>query len=109
MRTYNYEQFWYALKDWSIKTFGPHTFRGPRGPILHLKKEVDEVIEALDNDSEEIIIEEMVDCLFLITDAVQRSGVNYEVFMDAVFRKLDKNKERKWGKMTPDKPTEHIR
>ena len=89
--------------EWSQATFGSDNERGPRGPLLHLAKEVQ---ETLDNPSDEM---EYVDCLFLIVDASRRQGISPEKLIELAFRKLEINKARAWSKPTADEPVEHIR
>ena len=70
------EKFWNERAEWSIATFGPVDERGPMGPVLHLKEEVDEALEHLNNSpyDKSKFVEELVDCLFLIEDAAMRVG-----------------------------------
>lgn len=96
--------FWREHSEWSQETFGLDTERGPSGPLNHLLKEVK---EALENPKD---LEEYADCVFLIFDAARRAGFTYTDVTQACFRKLEKNKTRKWAKPTaPDQPIEHIR
>jgi hypothetical protein len=97
--------FWYEQAAWSEETFGPSIERGPRGVLLHLKKEVDEALEA-PND-----LEEYVDLLLLVFDATRRAGFWYHELVAAAFEKLAKNKARKWPdwRNLSDVPVEHIR
>lgn len=105
----DYEEFWVEQSYWSQETFGSDSERGPAGPIRHLIKETREVISELGNTDKSKLQMELVDCFFLITDAARRSGLTYEAFMELVFKKLEINKSRKWGKPTTDQPVEHDR
>jgi hypothetical protein len=114
-----YRNFWFQQSRWSQETFGSDQERGPRGPILHLVKEVKEVLDALNEVSGHAydsgykfpVQMELVDCFFLVTDAARRSGLTYEDFMNLVFKKLEINKKRNWGggKYNPNMPVEHDR
>src|SRR5687768_17113283 len=81
-----YHTFWNQQSRWSQETFGSDQERGPRGPILHLVKEVKEVLDALNEVSGHAydsgykfpVQMELVDCFFLVTDAARRSGLTYE-------------------------------
>ena len=96
--------FWNEHSEWSQKTFGADSERGPVGPLRHLLKEAQ---EALNNPSDLL---EYVDCLFLVFDAARRAGYSYDEFVTACFDKLEVNKKREWIRNTePDQPTEHTR
>lgn len=105
------EKFWNERAEWSIATFGPVDERGPMGPVLHLKEEVDEALEHLNNSpyDKSKFVEELVDCLFLIEDAAMRSGLSYNDFYHAAFAKLQKNKKRVWNKRISNEPVKHVK
>jgi len=94
---------WNLQAKWSRKTFGEDHERGPKGPLLHLQKEVQEVLE---NPHD---IMEYVDCLFLIFDATRRAGFTYDGLVHKAFEKLEINQDRKWQRPTSDMPVEHDR
>ena len=96
-------EFWYESEKWSLDTFGPYEVRGPVGPILHLKKEQKEAADQAwllhtkdPAGSRERLLEELVDCLFLVFDALRRARFGLREVADAAFRKLDKNRMRVW-------------
>jgi hypothetical protein len=89
--------------EWSQATFGADSERGPRGPLLHLAKEVQ---EALEHPTDPM---EYVDCLFLTLDASRRAGFPAPRLLELAFEKLEINKRRKWNKPTSDNPVEHDR
>lgn len=95
--------FWNGLSKWSQDTFGLDKDRGHYGPLLHLKKEVDEVLE----NPADII--KYADCIFLVYDAARRAGFSYEQLEQACFEKLQINKARAWPKPISDQPVEHVR
>jgi hypothetical protein len=97
------ERFWCERAEWSEQTFGPKHERGPEGPLKHLEKER---LEALANPKD---IMEYVDCIFLIEDAAYRAGFSYYELMEALWKKLEINKARKWGKPSTDGVIEHVR
>lgn len=97
------ERFWCERAEWSEATFGPRHERGPIGPLMHLKKEIDEVLA---NPGD---ITEYVDCIFLIEDAAYRAGFSYYELMEALFEKLEINKKRKWGPRSEDGVVEHVK
>lgn len=102
-------EFASAQQDWSEKTFGPASHRGPLGPLKHLAKEA---VEAQDAVGKEGYLEELADCLFLLVDATWRSGYWTSDLISEAFKKLDKNKEREWGDWRtkdPNAAIEHVR
>jgi hypothetical protein len=129
MESKSLEMFWFQLKEWSKNQFGTREERGPGGPLMHLLEEIDEVVAECDkcylaeiegiehgNHSgirrrawmNEKVLEEFVDCQHLLFDAVWRAGFTLEEFTDVLFKKLEKNKARKWGAKTANEPTKHI-
>lgn len=73
------------------------------GPLKHLEKEVKEMQERPYD------LEEKIDGIFLIVDAIRRSGATYPDMMNMLWAKLAKNKARKWGAPSADGVIEHIR
>ena len=110
-------QFWNEAAEWSFKTFGSREVRGPLGPARHLKKEVEEVLVALqrckdypgEQDFTDDAAEELVDCAFLVFDTARRLGVDYDEFLTIAFDKLAKNKRREWPPTSSEDPVEHKR
>ena len=116
-------RFWHEQADFSELTFGSSATRGPLGALKHLEKEAKEAqseIEGLDGSSatdldgvafsKDKLHEEIVDCLFLTYDAARRSGLTFDELYAGAFRKLEKNRKRKWQVPTSaDQPIEHVR
>jgi hypothetical protein len=96
-------QFWNEHAEWSQKTFGLDSVRGPQGPLNHLAKEVKEAL-AKPNDPSEY-----ADLLLLMFDAARRSGLTFDGLIGAAWGKLDVNKKRQWGKPNDDGSVEHVR
>ena len=107
------------IKKWSDSTFG--MFRLPKAMVNHLKKEVNELSEALEvyyegNYSQEIyflrvakVKEEFADCTMLLLDAVSHfEGMTIPKLMDETIKKLEVNKGRKWGKEDESGVIEHL-
>ena len=82
------------LGHWSDSVFGKRS--DPSGPLKHLKEEVDEVLERPDD------VEEWADCLLLLLDAARIKGIDACSLLLACQSKLEKNKQRKWGKPDSD-------
>jgi hypothetical protein len=105
----NMMAFHSAQRAWSFETFGPPSVRGANGPLKHLAKEAR---EALAETNLEKRREEIADCLFLVFDAANRSGMSFRSLTEYAFAKLRKNQARKWpaiSEQDPDGPTEHDR
>lgn len=111
------------ISYWSDLTFGSNQ----RNPAIvhHLKKEVDELIEAI-NQFEKIryddsvgigeygrkwdkLIDEYSDCFMLLFDSASRYNLSAESIIGMVRSKLNINKKRKWGKPDANGVVEHIR
>lgn len=93
--------------EWSRVTFGEE--RGPDGPLNHLKREADEVIEAVSAGRRLDAIEEFADCFLLLCDAASRFGVTIAEIIDEADDKLEKNKRRKWAPLNSQGFSEHLR
>ena len=109
------------ISSWSDKTFG----EGQRNPAIlyHLKKEVVELIEAVEEFQKENTIndlaesekqlmnamEEYVDCMMLLLDSAAHFGFGAESLLRCTAKKLSRNKTRKWGQPDCNGVVEHIR
>lgn len=89
------------LHRWANQTFGED--RPPRGAIAHLQREVKELAEAPYD------IEEYVDCLTLLLDAMSNAGIKISGVLAHSWDKLDINRHREWGEVQPDGTIEHVR
>jgi hypothetical protein len=92
--------------DWSERTFGPDTLRGPIGGLKHLEKEAREA-QACPKD-----IKEYADILILWLDASRRAGFTPLDVIEAAIAKMQENKARSWPAIDLaklDEPTEHVR
>ena len=102
--------FFEEQRAWSYETFGPPSFKGPKGPLDHLKKEADEARDEPDPGKQR---EEIVDCLFLVFDAAHWAGMSYGDLVNGAFVKLLVNKHKRtwpdWRGTDPDKAIEHDR
>lgn len=111
------------VRQWSDATFG----YGQRTTAIvhHLKKEVDELIQAL-NKTYELGCDESVgvgelgrqilkteieyaDCFMLLLDSAHHFGLSAENIVDLTREKLEINKKRKWGSPDKNGVLEHIR
>lgn len=93
-------------RAWSTATFGPPEVRGPRGPLAHARKELDEVAE------DPSVLEEWVDVVILAFDGALRAGHEPQAIIDAVKAKQAKNERREWPDwrgVPVDQPIEHKR
>lgn len=95
------------INEWADKTFGKD--RKASAPIYHLKREISELLEALENGNEGLIREEFADCFILILNAAGVVGLTVKDLHHDSLMKMDLNRIRKWG--TPDKNgvVEHLK
>lgn len=111
------------VRQWSDATFG----YGQRTTsiVYHLKKEVVELIQAL-NKTYELGCDESVgvgelgrqilrtefeyaDCFMLLLDSAHHFGLSAENIFDLTRKKLEINKKRKWGEPDKNGVVEHIK
>jgi hypothetical protein len=97
---------WYRLSGWSQQTFGSDEERSHKGPLRHLRREVEEAIEVEDSPD---LLEELVDCLLLVFDAARRSGHTWADLEQACHDKLTKNAQRQYGPPDDEGVSEHVR
>ena len=111
------------ISEWSNKTFGNYE----RNPAIayHLKKEIKELIKAIkkfnksrfdastgigeykrNRDNVEM---EFADCFMLLLDSASHFDITADELIEATYRKLAINKERKWGKPDKNGVVEHIK
>ena len=106
--------------EWSDATFG----EGQRNPAIlhHLSKEVAELIEALKKFQQEDSISNIVkseqnlkqlffeyaDCFMLLLDSASHMGLTFDILYEYTKRKLEINRNRKWGKPDENGVVEHI-
>jgi hypothetical protein len=79
-------------REFSYKTFGNPSERDCVHPLVHLKEEVQELI---DNPNDEM---EWADCWLLLLDAAERKGYSVDDLVGFGLRKLEINKKRTWSK-----------
>lgn len=90
------EQF-EKITKWQKEVFTNAT---PLSKIHHLKEEVNELQEDLENDNP-IRRLEFADCLLLLFGSAAADGMTYQDICNAIDEKFEIVKKRKWGK--PDK------
>jgi len=111
------------VSEWSDSKFGKENRTLPI--IHHLKKEVKELIEAIEEaESLEVdcIIDveyyyeqvekakiEFVDCFMLLIDGIKHFGISEEELFKLSRIKFDINRNRKWGKPDKNGVVEHIK
>ena len=84
------------LKDrieFSNMTFGSPAERDCSYPLIHLKDEIQELLDAPDDTME------WADCTLLLLDAAWRKGYSLEDLIDFSIKKLEINKKRKWKQL----------
>ena len=106
------------IREWSDTTFG----KEQRNPAIayHLKKEVPELIEAIEKYSEKVHVGEeqrgdvhkvgfeFADCFMLLLDSASHFGLTAGNLLWYTEEKLKVNKERKWGVPDENGVVEHI-
>ncbi len=97
------EKFIKKRNKFSSKQFGTKKERGCLGPLHHLKKEVQELI---DNPDDEM---EWADNFLLLLDAAWRKGHSLQDLINFADKKLDININRKWGEPDKDGVYQHIK
>ena len=85
-------EFLVERREFSYKTFGSKEERDHTAPLLHLQKEVQELIDNPDDPME------WADCVLLLLDAAERKGHSFNDLIDFASKKLEINKVRKWNK-----------
>jgi NTP pyrophosphatase (non-canonical NTP hydrolase) len=110
------------ISEWSDATFG----EGQRNPAIvhHLKKEVPELIQAIDKyqkgntiktpykDANKLLKDvwgEYADCMMLLLDSAHHFGLTADRLLHITKQKLEVNKQRKWGKPDCNGVVEHVR
>jgi NTP pyrophosphatase (non-canonical NTP hydrolase) len=111
------------ISEWSDGTFG----KSQRNPAIihHLKKEVEELIEALEKtngfacDNSVGVGEfgrqldktkmEYADCFMLLLDSAAHFGITADKLIAITYQKLQINKQRSWGKPDKNGVVEHIK
>lgn len=124
LRPQNLARFWADHGEWSESTFGSTAVRGPRGPMEHLKKEIDKEILPILVDPDQLraalykekerahLLEEYADCILLIFDSCRRARFRHAELVAACYAKLEKNKARVWptpSAVNADQAIEHDR
>lgn len=97
------------IKEFSESTFGIRKFKDAKGPLNHLKEEIDELLLVLGKDGfkEE---EEWADCILLLLDAFRiRYGndVSYNKLFHMALTKLDVINKREWDKIPDENGVYH--
>jgi hypothetical protein len=98
----------YKAAKFSDKTFGREV--PPTAAIHHLKEEVEELLECLENKTNPA--DEFADCFLLLIDAYRKyygDEVNMNTLIDVSSKKLDVNETRKWGKPDKNGVVKHIK
>jgi len=113
------------IKKWSDDTFGK--YRTGKPIAYHLKKEIDELIDALnvyhegtyngDLDAgsyisamkKKRVLFETVDCFTLLLDVLAHEQFDIDDLLRASYEKLEVNKKRKWSEPDENGVVEHIK
>lgn len=99
----NFKKSFQGLMNWNFdfaKRKFPKHFNDPIPPIHHLKEELKELIEELENAKYQTIERigfEYADCLILLLGSAKRFGFTANELLNYCFRKMEINEKRNWG------------
>lgn len=82
--------------EWSCKTFGEKDREIPM--LHHLKEEIDELIESIENNDTDNEKTEFADAFLFLINTASRRGYNAEDLINFTHRKIELNKLREWEK-----------
>lgn len=91
-----------AVRVWMAWTVANFPKSGEKASLIHLREEINEVIEALESEfptpeSEEgVPLMEYADCMICLLTAAGKSGFTIEELFRAVKNKMNINYKRKW-------------
>ena len=93
------------VMSWQKETFGTPN---PDGIRNHLKKELQEILDATDLNHQ---VEELIDCFFMLLQEARRikPTITSEEIFSAMKQKLETNKARKWQTAGPDGAIHHVK
>lgn len=98
------EELFNTITAWQKETFGEQT---PLSVAKHLRKEVDELIEALERGDKEHAEEELSDVQILLWNEAKKLGMDFYELSANVRKKHTKNLKRKWLKPDADGCVHH--
>ena len=98
------EELFNTITAWQKDTFGETT---PLSVAKHLRKEVDELIEALERGDKEHAEEELSDVQILLWNEAKKLGMDFYELSANVRKKHTKNLKRKWLKPDADGCVHH--
>lgn len=101
------QKFMDANRKWTDDTFGPLS---AVSALKHLKKEVGETIDAIEqSEPEEAIRAEFSDCFLLLLNACHKHGISFSDLFAVAESKMKINRERKWGQVNSEGFVEHLK
>lgn len=93
------------IKAWTDVQFPEQSVLGK---LSHLKEEITELQNAVDNGIKADIDDELADCWILLLNATSYLNYNEKDIKSIIDNKLAINKARKWGKPTREGIVHHI-
>lgn len=94
-----------AITEWQNKTFGKAT---ALSKVEHLKEELKELSEDLQNDSAVRRLE-FADCFILLFGAASSDGMTYEDICACIDEKFSIVQKRKWGQPDENGVVKHLK
>lgn len=92
------QKFVDEIGEWARNTFPNQT---AISKTKHMQKEVNELLESLENADDENAIVEMADIFILLVNTASLKGLSFEDLLKVAKNKMRTNKSRTWS--TPDK------
>jgi NTP pyrophosphatase (non-canonical NTP hydrolase) len=93
------------ITAWQRKTFKKATAQSAAN---HLKEEVQELILELGFYDDEKKKAEYADCFLLLFGSAALSGMTYDDICEAINKKMEVNKARKWGGVNDQGYVKHV-
>lgn len=93
-----------SITDWQNKTFPKATMLSC---VKHLKKEVQELRESIENQNPDRI--ELADCTMLLAATAVRMGLTYEDWQNAIAEKFSIARQRMWKEPNSEGFQEHVK
>lgn len=101
------QEFMDNNRVWTDQTFGK---LNAVAALKHLRKEVNETIEAIElQQPEEHIREEFADMFLLLLNACSKHGLTFHALYNNAERKMIINRARKWGQVNNEGFIEHVK
>ncbi len=107
------QQLMNGIHKWADEAFGKE--RTCLAPLYHLKEEVNELIDAIEElqisdnkvKSMDNVLKEFADCYILLNNAASKYGLSYGDLLSVAEAKMVINKSRKWEQKGDENGVHH--